>query len=544
MTVKKIQVKRGLQANLPTLDEAELAFTTDQKRLFVGSSSGNIEIGGAGVGPQGPAGPQGPTGATGPQGPQGPTGATGPQGPKGDPGSAGSGGYDSINVTDYGAVGDDSTDNTTAINNAIAAAIASKGKLFFPSGIYRHSGTINVTSDLHIEGTTEKGIGAKGVFVKYTGSGSAWKIGKFDGAGGEIFGLKITRLRIGAATASPTSIGFEMDMISEAEIGSIHFNSGFGVAIQLRGVDITNFYDCDVSSNTVGVFINSNGSASGGSTKNNNALDFTRFNFWDNSAAHVQINGGNGIWFHNNWFEQSPVGILFTNDSTGNNCDVSDIVVRDNMMTNAAIANARFIKFQNKANANNFTINGLVVEGNQAYGAAQGGTSPYLIEAVLTGMTASNKYIYGKVRNNQFWGVATAGISSDSTALVLQTENNEAQSGYNNGVYKPVIAGSVQTFGFNYTPGNDYTEILGKSVVLPQTQSNATIAGMMRYSSGSNQLKFMDNGLTELVVGLKVAAVPSTATTTGTVGQWAADASNLYICTATNTWRRVAIATF
>lgn len=42
-------------------------------------------------------------------------------------------------------------------------------------------------------------------------------------------------------------------------------------------------------------------------------------------------------------------------------------------------------------------------------------------------------------------------------------------------------------------------------------------------------------------LGVKVA-VPATATATGALGQWAADASYLYICTAANTWRRVAIA--
>jgi hypothetical protein len=41
-------------------------------------------------------------------------------------------------------------------------------------------------------------------------------------------------------------------------------------------------------------------------------------------------------------------------------------------------------------------------------------------------------------------------------------------------------------------------------------------------------------------VGRKVA-VPATAGATGSVGDWAADASWLYICTATNTWQRTAI---
>ena len=45
---KKIKIKRGLEAALPTLQEGEPGFTTDSKKLFVGSDAGNIEIGGGG----------------------------------------------------------------------------------------------------------------------------------------------------------------------------------------------------------------------------------------------------------------------------------------------------------------------------------------------------------------------------------------------------------------------------------------------------------------------------------------------------------------
>lgn len=40
----KIQVKRGVEANLPTLDVGEPAFTTDTKKPFIGSDAGNIEL--------------------------------------------------------------------------------------------------------------------------------------------------------------------------------------------------------------------------------------------------------------------------------------------------------------------------------------------------------------------------------------------------------------------------------------------------------------------------------------------------------------------
>lgn len=41
---RKIQLKRGLEVDLPTLAEAELGFTTDSQKTFIGSSKGNIQI--------------------------------------------------------------------------------------------------------------------------------------------------------------------------------------------------------------------------------------------------------------------------------------------------------------------------------------------------------------------------------------------------------------------------------------------------------------------------------------------------------------------
>ena len=40
------------------------------------------------------------------------------------------------------------------------------------------------------------------------------------------------------------------------------------------------------------------------------------------------------------------------------------------------------------------------------------------------------------------------------------------------------------------------------------------------------------------------ASIPSTLTSTGTKGQIAANETHLYICVATDTWRRVALSIF
>lgn len=44
----KIKIKRGLAENLPTLETGELALTTDTKKVYVGTSDGNKEVGGGG----------------------------------------------------------------------------------------------------------------------------------------------------------------------------------------------------------------------------------------------------------------------------------------------------------------------------------------------------------------------------------------------------------------------------------------------------------------------------------------------------------------
>lgn len=57
-----------------------------------------------------------------------------------------------INVKDYGAVGDNSTDNTAAITAAVTAA-GSGGTVYFPKGIYR-SGPLTTPIFTHLRGDT------------------------------------------------------------------------------------------------------------------------------------------------------------------------------------------------------------------------------------------------------------------------------------------------------------------------------------------------------------------------------------------------------
>src|SRR5690242_6647096 len=58
-----------------------------------------------------------------------------------------------INVADYGAVGDDNTDDTAAIQAAIAALPAGGGLIYFPPGTYKITSAITVRSALTLKGS-------------------------------------------------------------------------------------------------------------------------------------------------------------------------------------------------------------------------------------------------------------------------------------------------------------------------------------------------------------------------------------------------------
>lgn len=83
----------------------------------------------------------------------------------------GGGGGVGLNVTDYGVVGNDSTNNATDITTAIAAAKAAGVPLFFPAGIYRFGSTLNF-EDVGITGE-----GAEATILKPTHAGIGIQIG-------------------------------------------------------------------------------------------------------------------------------------------------------------------------------------------------------------------------------------------------------------------------------------------------------------------------------------------------------------------------------
>ena len=49
MMARKLQIKRGLKKDMPTLAEGELGFAIDEKSVYIGTGTENIPVGQGGV---------------------------------------------------------------------------------------------------------------------------------------------------------------------------------------------------------------------------------------------------------------------------------------------------------------------------------------------------------------------------------------------------------------------------------------------------------------------------------------------------------------
>jgi hypothetical protein len=79
---------------------------------------------------------------------------------------------------------------------------------------------------------------------------------------------------------------------------------------------------------------------------------------------------------------------------------------------------------------------------------------------------------------------------------------------------------------------------MGKTVTLNGVNYEIPTTGDSEWGS---KLTTFNESVATAINTFKVS-VPATKTSTGTIGQWAAETGFLYICIATNTWQRCVIA--
>jgi hypothetical protein len=111
-----------------------------------------------------------------------------------------------INVKDYGATGNGTTNDTTAIRNAIAALPANGGIVFFPAGTYKMTGTLTITKhSTHLVGEGGGGIGTSATVLDFSGYNGKGVYINGSGLTYGVYGCSIERMLLKGTRASGAS---------------------------------------------------------------------------------------------------------------------------------------------------------------------------------------------------------------------------------------------------------------------------------------------------------------------------------------------------
>lgn len=150
-----------------------------------------------------------------------------------------------FNVKDYGAVGDGSADDTTAVQDTIDAAdAAGSGVVWFPPGTYLCS-ALTVSENVSLIGA-----GIHGAIIKASSSGALLTISPVatNNMGGVISDLTLNGNSTGTYGISATST-------YHIRLERMFITSFTSAGVYLRGGLISSFYACDIESCPIGIDI-------------------------------------------------------------------------------------------------------------------------------------------------------------------------------------------------------------------------------------------------------------------------------------------------
>lgn len=214
--------------------------------------------------------------------------------------------------------------------------------------------------------------------------------------------------------------------------------------------------------------------------------------------------------------------------------------IKNAQITTKGISNVGIGKGTLQNNLTGFGNTGVGVDTLDACSASSGNTAVGALALGKLNSTSGNNsaFGYGSLGNN------TSGAAN--TAIGLNSLISNVSGSYNcavGGAAGHAITGSnnvmLGTYAGAYETGSDTFYVNGRDRTNTSGDKTKSILYGVMAAAAADQ-KLTVNGL----FNLSVSKTPASASATGTTGDIAWDASFIYVCTATDTWERVAIATW
>lgn len=484
---------------------------------------------------------------------------------------------ETVSVLDYDADPTGSTDSTSAIQDALDS-LGEVGSLYFPAGTYKINDTIALQLTDAWRGVTFRGDGPsscviwgggnnKQMFHVYGASGAGW----YSRILFENFQLFGNGGPASAALPSPVSTG-----VTGIQFGSNPAGDGTpGVCnptvrnMLIRQLDagIVGYYESDEAS-----------------IYNNYIERFSSYGIYN-------VHGGSGWWvFSNHLSDGGPTAtairtslyssIVDDNIIQGTEYSVG-IQIDGGSVNEGSAASVRnnYIECGDPGLSYGIICYGVdtaVIE-NTSFHGCQGAT---LIALAEEGGVPCNNITIGPNRHTASGGNIggyVAGTTSQTHCQILGRQSTNGAVDTITGAWQVVsnvagnfgigtgapqkrfVVSNAGTNGFEVEPGEgDYTRVLSYN-----RDSGAYTPALWEASehrhlvNGSEKTRLTATGLgigtssptapldiSGDTLRVRTAKTPASASATGNQGDWCWDSSFLYICTATNAWKRVAIASW
>lgn len=429
---------------------------------------------------------------------------------------------DIVSAKDFGAKGNGnpSEDDTAALQAAINAA---NGKtLYIPAGTYFVS-NLSITA-----GNKPVVILADGATLSITGPGSGLKLLSPSGIASVdrivIRGLGVTRF---SSNTNTNLIGLDLDggtgtgavtRVTLDHCRITNFNTAGSKGLRTRRAFLCDFYGVECFENLVGLEIDQVTNANGfyNCRINNNDGDGVVFvgagaavaNLF--SACEFEANGGTGVSIAGGaWNTTFDTCYIEANQSYG-------IHVNSPLAINTHITNTFF--FQSSGRPSSIyleTANRTQISGTFSSG------DPNETNYAILALAGASDVILDQIWINGYQS-GSFGVNVPASSFLISGSRGE----FSSNVFRAGIGTASATAALYNFRGDENTGV-GRSA----NKELALIA------NGSTIAKLNSSGLI-----LSTSTPPASPTSTGTQGQIAWDANYFYVCTGSNSWKRVALS--